>query len=167
MDGGGQWEPATSERTQQPHTEQQPLGRRALTSGLGTGEEAVATSSSALGPRSGRRPAAAGSRKKKTRKRDAAAPSPAAQAVPANSDGGNGGGGGGGTPRRRQGNQQAEGAARGPAKRADDPGDASSPHVQAERLRARMHQSDAPWKLVFMHHPPYSSGSHGSSPHLR
>ena len=36
--------------------------------------------------------------------------------------------------------------------------------VQAAWLRAGLAASSARWKLVILHHPPYSSGSHGSSP---
>ena len=33
---------------------------------------------------------------------------------------------------------------------------------QARWLRERLASSTATWKIVYMHHPPYSSGSHGS-----
>ena len=39
--------------------------------------------------------------------------------------------------------------------------------VQAAWLREALAASDAPWKLVFMHHPPYSSGQHGDSEALQ
>lgn len=39
--------------------------------------------------------------------------------------------------------------------------------VQAQWLKAELAAADGPWKLVVMHHPPYSSGSHGSSTDLR
>jgi tartrate-resistant acid phosphatase type 5 len=39
--------------------------------------------------------------------------------------------------------------------------------VQAEWLRGRLAASTAPWKIVYMHHAPYSSGPHGSTPALR
>lgn len=35
--------------------------------------------------------------------------------------------------------------------------------VQAAWLQEQMLASNAPWKLVFMHHPPYSSAFHGST----
>ena len=38
---------------------------------------------------------------------------------------------------------------------------------QARWLRTRLGASDAPWRLVVMHHPPYSSGPHGSTPALQ
>ncbi|WP_322800216.1 metallophosphoesterase family protein [Thermoflexus sp.] len=38
---------------------------------------------------------------------------------------------------------------------------------QAQWLRARLQASDAPWRLVILHHPPYSSGLHGSTPALQ
>lgn len=34
--------------------------------------------------------------------------------------------------------------------------------VQAKWLQANLASSSHPWKIVVMHHPPYSSGSHGS-----
>lgn len=39
--------------------------------------------------------------------------------------------------------------------------------VQADWLQRQMQDSTVPWKLVFTHEPPYSSGWHGSSPHMR
>ena len=42
----------------------------------------------------------------------------------------------------------------------------SSGSAQAEWLRVRMTASEAPWKLVYMHHPPFSSGSHGPTAEL-
>jgi hypothetical protein len=38
---------------------------------------------------------------------------------------------------------------------------------QAAWLRQRLAASSSRWKIVAMHHPPYSSGSHGSSTELR
>ncbi len=35
---------------------------------------------------------------------------------------------------------------------------------QARWLRARLAASTAPWQIVILHHPPYSSGPHGSTP---
>jgi tartrate-resistant acid phosphatase type 5 len=43
--------------------------------------------------------------------------------------------------------------------------DASS--RQAAWLRAGLANATEPWKLVYMHHPPYSSGPHGSTPAMR
>ena len=39
--------------------------------------------------------------------------------------------------------------------------------TQARWLQARLAASTAVWKVVYFHHPPYSSGGHGSSPKLR
>ncbi len=39
--------------------------------------------------------------------------------------------------------------------------------AQGRWLRQQLAQSSAPWKLVVMHEPPYSSGRHGSSVHMR
>ncbi len=38
---------------------------------------------------------------------------------------------------------------------------------QARWLQERLAASTAPWKLVYMHHPPFSSGPHGSHPALQ
>jgi tartrate-resistant acid phosphatase type 5 len=38
---------------------------------------------------------------------------------------------------------------------------------QAHWLRERLASSKAAWKIVYMHHPPFSSGSHGSVPELQ
>ncbi len=35
--------------------------------------------------------------------------------------------------------------------------------IQAEWLRAALADSESPWQIVFMHHPPYSSSRHGST----
>jgi hypothetical protein len=43
--------------------------------------------------------------------------------------------------------------------------DASS--AQARWLKQRLSESKVRWQIVYMHHPPYSSGAHGSSPELR
>jgi tartrate-resistant acid phosphatase type 5 len=50
---------------------------------------------------------------------------------------------------------------------ANEPDGNSSSSVQANWLRAALGSSTAPWKLVFFHHPPYSSGEHGSSTYMR
>lgn len=47
----------------------------------------------------------------------------------------------------------------------DDPADAQR---QRDWLRSALQRSTARWKVVVLHHPPYSSGTaHGSSPELR
>ena len=48
-----------------------------------------------------------------------------------------------------------------------EPDGSSSDSIQAAWLRQRLAASTAPWKLVLMHEPPYSSGLHGSSTRLR
>ncbi len=49
-----------------------------------------------------------------------------------------------------------------------EPDGIESTSVQADWLRAGLGGSTAPWRLVFMHHPPYSSSStHGSTPELQ
>lgn len=35
--------------------------------------------------------------------------------------------------------------------------------TQSQWLQPRLQRSREPWKIVYMHHPPYSSGNHGSS----
>lgn len=37
----------------------------------------------------------------------------------------------------------------------------------ADWLAADLRQTTRPWKVVFLHHPPYSSGPHGSQAHVR
>jgi hypothetical protein len=44
-----------------------------------------------------------------------------------------------------------------------EPDGRSATSVQAQWLQARLATSTAPWKVVYMHHPPYSSANHGSS----
>ncbi len=39
--------------------------------------------------------------------------------------------------------------------------------VQAGWLKAELARSSAPWKVVYFHHPPYSSGLHGSTHEMR
>jgi hypothetical protein len=39
--------------------------------------------------------------------------------------------------------------------------------VQAQWLRDSLAASTAPWRIVYMHHPPYSSGPHGSTPYMQ
>ena len=49
-----------------------------------------------------------------------------------------------------------------------EPDGIESTSVQADWLRAGLAGSTAPWRLVFMHHPPYSSSSsHGSTPEMQ
>ena len=43
-----------------------------------------------------------------------------------------------------------------------EPDGRSSSSTQAQWLESELAASDAPHKVVYMHHPPYSSGSHGS-----
>jgi tartrate-resistant acid phosphatase type 5 len=49
----------------------------------------------------------------------------------------------------------------------NEPDGTSSSSLQAGWLQARMTASSAPWKLVYFHHPPYSSGQHGSAIDMR
>ena len=44
----------------------------------------------------------------------------------------------------------------------DEPDGNKWDSVQADWLKSQMASSIYPWKVVFMHHPPYSSGHHGS-----
>jgi len=44
----------------------------------------------------------------------------------------------------------------------NEPDGVSIDSIQAKWLRERLSASQSPWKLVYMHHPPYSSASHGS-----
>jgi len=49
-----------------------------------------------------------------------------------------------------------------------EPDGITSTSVQAQWLQTRLAASTAPWKLVFLHHAPYSSSSgHGSNPTLQ
>ena len=43
-----------------------------------------------------------------------------------------------------------------------EPGGVESNSAQAVWLQSQMTISDSPWKIVYMHHPPFSSGLHGS-----
>lgn len=45
--------------------------------------------------------------------------------------------------------------------------DPESAEEQANWLQAKMGESDAAWKFVYFHHPPYSSGSHGDQEHMQ
>jgi tartrate-resistant acid phosphatase type 5 len=49
----------------------------------------------------------------------------------------------------------------------NEPDGTDADSVQAHWLEARLEASRAPWKVVYFHHPPYSSGPHGSSPGMR
>jgi hypothetical protein len=49
----------------------------------------------------------------------------------------------------------------------DEPDGITADSTQAAWLKAAMAASDAPWKLVTMHHPPYSSGPHAPVRALR
>jgi hypothetical protein len=44
-----------------------------------------------------------------------------------------------------------------------DPDGITASSKQAQWLKAKLAGSTGPWKIVFFHHPPYSSGEHGSS----
>jgi hypothetical protein len=44
-----------------------------------------------------------------------------------------------------------------------EPDGIGSQSVQAMWLRDRLNKSTAPWKIVYLHHPPFSSGPHGSN----
>ncbi len=48
-----------------------------------------------------------------------------------------------------------------------EPDGTTSTSAQANWLKARMSASTATWKVVAMHHPPYSSGPHTSTPTLQ
>jgi hypothetical protein len=45
---------------------------------------------------------------------------------------------------------------------SDEPDGADSESIQANWLQSRLSTSDSIWKIVYMHHSPYSSGKHGS-----
>ncbi len=48
-----------------------------------------------------------------------------------------------------------------------EPDGVSSDSIQAEWLKNRLAASDACWNLVYMHHPPLSSGPHGPTPWMQ
>jgi hypothetical protein len=48
-----------------------------------------------------------------------------------------------------------------------EPDGVSSDSIQAGWLKERLAASQSPWKIVFGHHPPYSSGYHGSVKWMR
>jgi hypothetical protein len=49
----------------------------------------------------------------------------------------------------------------------NEPDGIDSNSVQATWLQAALAAAPEPWKLVYFHHPPYSSGSHGPTPALQ
>lgn len=49
----------------------------------------------------------------------------------------------------------------------DEPDGRTASSDQAEWLRRALAASNAPWKIVYFHHPPYSSGRHGSTTAMR
>lgn len=48
-----------------------------------------------------------------------------------------------------------------------EPDGVTADGVQAQWLRKALMASQAPWKVVYMHHPPYSSGEHGGTRVMR
>jgi tartrate-resistant acid phosphatase type 5 len=48
-----------------------------------------------------------------------------------------------------------------------EPDGVTADSKQALWLQERLAESTAPWKVVYFHHPPYSSGPHGSSLNMR
>jgi tartrate-resistant acid phosphatase type 5 len=50
---------------------------------------------------------------------------------------------------------------------SNEPDGITAGSVQAAWLKRRLATSTARWKVVYMHHPPYSSGPHGSTVELR
>ena len=48
-----------------------------------------------------------------------------------------------------------------------EPDGNDSNSIQASWLQDRMLQSTQPWKVVYFHHPPYSSGYHGSKTYMQ
>lgn len=50
---------------------------------------------------------------------------------------------------------------------AHEPDGTSSTSAQAGWLQSTLAASTAPWQLVYMHHPPFSSGSHGSNTRMQ
>ena len=48
-----------------------------------------------------------------------------------------------------------------------EPDGVNSSSVQAAWLQAGLSQTTSPWNLVLMHHPPYSSAIHGSTPWMQ
>jgi len=50
---------------------------------------------------------------------------------------------------------------------AREPDGITETSAQATWLREKLAGSNAPWKIVYLHHPPFSSGKHGSTPDLQ
>ena len=50
---------------------------------------------------------------------------------------------------------------------SDEPDGANSESIQANWLQSQLFASDSVWKIVYMHHPPYSSGKHGSKERMQ
>ena len=50
---------------------------------------------------------------------------------------------------------------------SNEPDGVGANSSQADWLQQRMAESTAPWKIVYMHQPPYSSGLHGSTTWMR
>ncbi len=48
-----------------------------------------------------------------------------------------------------------------------EPDGRTATSIQANWLQSGLANSPAPWKLVTLHHPPYSSGKHGADPELQ
>jgi hypothetical protein len=48
-----------------------------------------------------------------------------------------------------------------------EPHGVSATSSQASWFKERIQRSTAPWQIVVFHHPPYSSGEHGSAPRMR
>jgi hypothetical protein len=49
----------------------------------------------------------------------------------------------------------------------DEPDGVTSSSVQAQWLESKMKASTSKWKLVYFHHPPYSTGDHGDSQYMQ
>lgn len=49
----------------------------------------------------------------------------------------------------------------------NEPDGTTSTSIQGGWLQPRLGASSAPWKLVYFHHPPYSSGTHGSTARMQ
>jgi tartrate-resistant acid phosphatase type 5 len=50
---------------------------------------------------------------------------------------------------------------------ANEPDGFRQDSIQANWLKGQLASSNAPWKIVYFHEPPYSSGTHGSSVYMR
>lgn len=49
----------------------------------------------------------------------------------------------------------------------EEPDGADIDSIQADWLKSRITESESVWKIVYMHHPPFSSGLHGSTPRMQ